>query len=92
MFMHILSYIFSGVASMGTILNIKKKKSGFIFWLISNAFFSIYNIFLGEIGMFIVFISNMIFTIYGYYSWNYQDKRRAFGETNELQAFGDPNG
>lgn len=58
------------LALTGTILNAKKNKIGFQFWMISNLFFCLHNLFIEQYPQSALFGIYWILAIYGYYNWS----------------------
>lgn len=64
-----LIWVCTVIALIGTILNAKQKKAGFLFWIISNGAFSIYNYQIEEYAQSLLFFVYLILAIYGYFNW-----------------------
>ena len=45
---HILSWVMSGIALAGTVVNAERNKLGFVLWIISNLYMTIRFAFIGE--------------------------------------------
>ena len=63
---HILIYIMTGGTLIGSLLNAKKLRMGFNFWTVSNAFWLIRYITIGEYALAIAFAFNMCILVYGF--------------------------
>lgn len=57
------------IALIGTVLNAKRKRSGFLFWIISNGAFSIWNYKIEQNAQALLFFVYLILAIYGYFNW-----------------------
>lgn len=66
---HILSCIMSIIAFAGTVINAERSKAGFLFWLVSNAYFSIRFFYIGEYSQGILFALYFLWAIRGSYVW-----------------------
>ena len=64
-----LFYIFTALAFIGMILNIKKSYLGFVFWMASNLAFAFQSLFLGVYNMTLLFLVQFTFSVWGLYSW-----------------------
>lgn len=73
MFWEILSWVMSGIALIGTLLNAERNKWGFIFWLVSNFYLTIKFWYIGELAQSILFAVYTILAIRGIYAWTKQD-------------------
>lgn len=66
----ILSWIMSGIALIGSILNSSGNKYGFIFWIISNLYMSIRFYAIGEYAQALLFAIYFIIAIRGLNVWS----------------------
>ena len=69
MFSVIVSWIFSGIALTGTILNAEMNKWGFIAWLISNAYMCITDWQAGLYAQSVLFFIYFLLAIRGLVVW-----------------------
>lgn len=65
----IISWIMTGITVIGTVLNSYQKKSGFIFWLISNIFWIGFNIWSESYAQAAVYVFNSCMCIIGIRQW-----------------------
>lgn len=66
----ILSWIMSGIALIGSILNSSGNKYGFIFWIVSNLYMSIRFYAIGEYAQALLFAIYFIIAIRGLNVWS----------------------
>lgn len=57
------------LALAGTYLNADKKRSGFYFWLITNAYFSVESVMVGLYAQAALFAVFFVLAIKGLYTW-----------------------
>lgn len=69
MIMFILQWSMTFVAVLGTICNSYRKRSGFVFWIISNIFWIIYDLSKKEYAQAAIFIFNTIMNVIGFFKW-----------------------
>jgi nicotinamide riboside transporter PnuC len=67
--MSILQIIIVIVALLGAWLNARKNVYGFCLWLISNGYWGIHNIIIGEYAQAILYFIFLGIAIYGIYEW-----------------------
>ena len=67
-------WVLSFIGIVGFLLNIKKKKSCFVLWTISNAGFIVVNILTGTYGQLPPWVVYLAMGIYGYIRWR-KDER-----------------
>lgn len=60
---------------IGTFLNVKKNPWGFVFWLVSNTFWVVYDCMMGLYSQAFLFLVYDIFAAWGLWSWT-RDKRK----------------
>jgi len=72
----IVAWIMTGLSIIGTILNIKKLKICFLFWLPTNVFWIIYDIYKGAYPQAVVFAVYFGLAIYGIIEWGRHDKKK----------------
>jgi nicotinamide riboside transporter PnuC len=73
----ILSYVLwttTAVALIGTVLNIKKNKYGFLLWIITNLIFAVANYFMGLPQQSLLFAVYFLLALWGWFSWNSAQK------------------
>ena len=73
----ILSWIMSGVALLGTVINAEKNKYGFLFWIVSNLYMVIRFAFIGEFAQMTLFFIYFLLAIRGIYSWSKREKNKS---------------
>lgn len=61
------------IGAIGTLLNAKKKRIGFIFWIISNTAIALHNIAIFEYEQATLFFFYLGMAIYGFFYW--RDKK-----------------
>lgn len=71
-----ITWIFSIIGIIGSVLNIFKYKSCFILWEISNIGFIFYFIYVGFWSQVVLFAVNFLGAIWGYIQWR-KDERVA---------------
>lgn len=81
--MECLSWIFTVIALLGTILNARMNVAGFFIWIISNLGFVTLNLIEHKYALATNFFVNTIVSISGIYIWN--KKRKAKEELTEKQ-------
>lgn len=64
-----MNWIIAAIAIAGTILNIKKQRSGFVLWTVSNSHWLIHNIKIGEYAQAVIFAVFLALSIYGFFAW-----------------------
>jgi len=62
------------VAIIGTYLNAKQKRFGFIIWMITNAVFVIYNMYIHQHALAALFGVYFGLALYGWLSWGKAEK------------------
>ena len=72
---NILSWLMSGIALTGTIINAERNKYGFFFWLISNLYMTVRFAVIGEYAQMTLFFIYFLLAIRGIYSWSKKEKR-----------------
>jgi len=82
--MLILTYIMTAVALAGSILNARKLRIGFVFWIVSNSYLIVRNLFIGEYAQAILFVVNTAIAVYGFIKWtrSYRELDRFFVNPN----------
>ena len=75
-----LTYIAAAVALAGSIFNAKKLRIGFGFWIISNGYWIVRNLFIGEYAQAILFVVNTAVAVYGFIKWKqpYRDLEKFY--------------
>jgi nicotinamide riboside transporter PnuC len=72
----IILWVTTGVAVVGTILNARQNKYGFVLWIISNISFIICNIVLEIYSQSFLFFIYTIISVYGLITWSKKEKNR----------------
>lgn len=75
----ILSWIMSGIALTGTIINAEKNKYGFLFWIVSNLYMVVRFAIIGEYAQMTLFFIYFLLAIRGIFVWS----RKKEGGTNK---------
>lgn len=65
-----INWIMAAMALAGTILNIKKQKYGFAFWIVSNGYWCIHNILIQEYAQAFLYFIFFLLAIWGLISWS----------------------
>lgn len=85
-----MSWFIVAIALVGVFLNTRGKWQGFLFWLISNAFWCRHNIIIGEYAQAVLFGIFWFLSLYGISQWQRKHKAverqlsAAVRETREL--------
>ena len=61
----VLNCLMSIIAFFGTVINAERNKLGFVFWLISNAYFSVRFFYIGEYSQGVLFAFYFLWAIRG---------------------------
>ena len=64
-----MTWIVTGIALIGVILNIQRKWYCFLFWLISNAYWCGHNYLIREHAQAVLFAAFWFLSLYGMYRW-----------------------
>lgn len=72
----ILSWIMSGIALIGTILNAEKNIVGFLFWIVSNLYMTIRFLVIGEYAQATLFFVYLVLAFRGIFSWSKKEINR----------------
>ena len=64
-----MNWFITLIALAGVVLNVRRKWQGFLFWLISNAWWFGHNLKIGEYAQAVLFGFFWGLSIYGIYSW-----------------------
>lgn len=67
----------TAVAIIGTILNAKQLRFGFILWMITNGVFVVYNLYLGSLQQAALFCVYLGLSLYGWINWGKSAKKEA---------------
>lgn len=76
MFLEGLSWVMSGIALTGTLLNAHMKKEGFYLWMVSNLYMVIADYQAGLYAQSVLFLIYFILAVRGLYIWNVKQNRR----------------
>lgn len=71
----ILSWLMSGIALGGTLMNAERNKWGFAFWLISNLYMTVRFAVIGEYAQSTLFLIYFILAIRGLFSWTKKENK-----------------
>lgn len=66
----ILTYVMMVIALVGSYLNAKQRREGFLLWMITNGFWIIHNLTVSEYAQAILYAANMVIAIMGFINWN----------------------
>lgn len=72
----ILSWVMSGIALIGTILNAERNIIGFLFWLVSNLYMTIRFAYIGEYAQALLFLIYFLLAIRGIVVWQKKGKNK----------------
>lgn len=72
----ILSWLMSGIALIGTILNAERNIVGFLFWLVSNLYMTIRFAYIGEYAQALLFLIYFLLAIRGIVVWQKKGKNK----------------
>ncbi len=67
--MILTNWIMVALALYGTWLNAKRNRTGFIYWIITNLWFSGFNAYIGNYPIATLFFTYLILAVYGYRKW-----------------------
>ena len=76
-------WIITIIALIGTVLNAHQKRSGFLFWIVSNAGLSGYNFGIDEYAQSLLFFVYLILAIYGFINWGRPEENPVINEDGE---------
>lgn len=79
----ILTYVMMVIALVGSYLNAKQRREGFLLWMITNGFWIIHNLTVSEYAQAILYAANMVIAIMGFINWK-KDKSGSVEENNNL--------
>jgi len=65
-----MKWIIFCVALSGLVMNIRKKRAGFVLWLISNGYWAVYNWRAGEYEQGLLFLIFWFMSIIGFFAWS----------------------
>ena len=68
------------LALLGVYLNARRKWQGFLFWLVSNAWWCWHNVTIGEHPQAVLFVIFWLATLYGIYQW----RKKSTAEAKEI--------
>lgn len=71
----ILSWLMSGIALIGTILNAERNVVGFLFWLVSNLYMTIRFAYIGEYAQAMLFLIYFLLAIRGISVWQKKEQK-----------------
>lgn len=77
----VLSWIMSGCALIGTLMNAERNKWGFIFWLVSNLYMCIRFFVIGEYAQSLLFLIYFLLAIRGIISWTKKEQSENLSNT-----------
>jgi len=64
-----MSWLIVVIALVGIVLNVRRKWQGFLFWLISNAWWFWHNLVIGEYAQAVLFFVFWVLSVYGICNW-----------------------
>lgn len=70
----ILSWVMSGIAFAGTLLNAERNKYGFALWMLSNSYMCIRFAVIGEYAQSLLFFSYVLLAVRGIVSWTHKEE------------------
>lgn len=63
------------VALLGTLLNAKQDRRGFLLWMISNTGLATWNFSIGEYAQATLFSIYLVLAVYGFFTWTKTSKK-----------------
>ena len=72
----ILSWVMSGIALAGTVLNAEMNILGFLFWLVSNLYMTIRFAYIGEYAQATLFLIYFLLAIRGIVVWQKKENNK----------------
>lgn len=63
------TWIIALLALVGTYLNVKMKRSGFLLWMVTNFYLSMHNFYNDDYAQSFLFLVYFGLAIWGYFSW-----------------------
>lgn len=79
----VLTYVMMVIALVGSYLNAKQIREGFLLWMITNGFWIFHNVVVSEYAQAILYTANMVIAIMGFINWK-KDKKGRSEENNNL--------
>lgn len=67
--MQIISYIITAISIIATVGNAFQKRWCFVVWLFTNAFWIVYDIWIGAYGQAMLYVANFIICLIGLKNW-----------------------
>ena len=64
-----ISWIVTAASLVGTVLNIKKNKACFIIWTVTNAFWAVYDFWIGAYAQAALFATYFCLALWGMWEW-----------------------
>lgn len=71
----ILTYVMMVIALIGSYLNAKQHREGFLLWMLTNGFWIIHNLTVSEYAQAILYMANMVIAIMGFINWKKNKKQ-----------------
>lgn len=71
-----IGYVFTVMAVLGTILNSRQSRWGFVLWIVSNGYFIMLNIIAGIYLQALLFVFNLVMAIIGFIVWGKKKKEK----------------
>ncbi|HBJ74014.1 MAG TPA: hypothetical protein DDY86_00395 [Syntrophaceae bacterium] len=75
-----MTWLLVVLALIGTVLNVRQDRRGFLFWGVSNTGLAVANVGLGEWAQAALWLTYVGMAAWGWYAW------KGNGETNEKQT------
>ena len=79
-----MSWLIVVIALVGIVLNVQRKWQGFLFWLVSNAWWFQHNLVIGEYAQAVLFFVFWILSVYGIYCWKRKESNYG-GQKNSIK-------
>ena len=73
--MQIISYIITAISIIATVGNAFQKRWCFVVWLFTNAFWIVYDIWIGAYGQAMLYVANFIICLIGLKNWKPEEER-----------------
>ena len=68
----LMLWIVTGLSIAGTVLNVRRVRFCFVLWGLTNVFWVVRNLRIGEIQQALLFLVYLVFAVWGWFSWGTQ--------------------
>lgn len=83
----ILSWLAATLAVIGTVLNVYKKRSGFLIWILTNGFFVVYNYGLKAYAQAALFAVYTGISLWGFIRWGRSNPKGKTSTSDEIEPW-----